>query len=106
MTVPGVQTRFDVPATPDAAQELFLGRQPILDRRQNLTAFELLFRTGHFNGARIEDDLFASATVINHAFTELGLEEVLGKHQGFINLGASLLMSDVIELLPPSKIVL
>jgi c-di-GMP-related signal transduction protein len=106
MTVPGVQTRFDVPTTPDAAQELFLGRQPILDRRQNLTAFELLFRTGHFNGARIEDDLFASATVINHAFTELGLEEVLGKHQGFINLGASLLMSDVIELLPPSKIVL
>src|SRR5690349_22675521 len=106
MSVPGVQTHFDAPAAADAAHELFLGRQPILDRKQNLTAFELLFRTGHFNGARIEDDLFASATVINHAFTELGLEEVLGKHQGFINLGASLLMSDVIELLPPSKIVL
>src|SRR5262249_9325556 len=68
--------------------------------------FELLFRAGHFDGAKIEDDLFASATVINHAFTELGLEQVLGKHRGFINLSAPLLLSDVIELLPPSKIVL
>jgi EAL and modified HD-GYP domain-containing signal transduction protein len=88
--------------TPD----LFLGRQPILDRRQNLAAFELLFRTGHLNGATVEDDLFASATVINHAFTELGIEQVLGKHPGFINLSTALLMHEVIELLPPSKVVL
>ena len=107
MSVPGVQTRSDTQPLRDApARELFLGRQPILDRKQNLAAFELLFRAGHFNGAKIEDDLFASATVINHAFTKLGLEQVLGKHQGFINLSASLLMSDVIELLPPNKIVL
>lgn len=87
-------------------QELFLGRQPILDRKQNLAAFELLFRSGQFNGATIEDDVFASATVINHAFTELGVEAVLGKHPGFINLSAALLMSEVIELLPRGKVVL
>lgn len=88
------------------SHELFLGRQPILDRNQNLTAFELLFRSGHFNGAQIEDDVFATATVINHAFTELGVEAVLGRHMGFINLSAPLLMSDVIELLPRNKVVL
>lgn len=88
------------------AQELFLGRQPILDRNQNLAAFELLFRAGHVNHARVEDDVFATATVINHAFSELGVEEVLGKHVGFINLSAPLLMSDVIELLPKNKVVL
>lgn len=87
-------------------QELFLGRQPILDRNQSLAAFELLFRSGHVNGAQVEDDVFATATVINHAFTELGVEAVLGRHVGFINLSASLLMSDVIELLPKSKVVL
>jgi EAL and modified HD-GYP domain-containing signal transduction protein len=95
-----------MPDTPQLAQELFLGRQPILDRNQNLAAFELLFRAGHFNGAQIEDDVFASATVINHAFSELGVEAVLGKHTGFINLSAPLIMSDVIELLPKSKVVL
>jgi EAL and modified HD-GYP domain-containing signal transduction protein len=92
--------------TEQPVQELFLGRQPILDRDQNLAAFELLFRAGHFNGAQIEDDVFASATVINHAFSEMGMEAVLGKHRGFINLSAPLIMSDVIELLPRNKVVL
>jgi EAL and modified HD-GYP domain-containing signal transduction protein len=87
-------------------RELFLGRQPILDRDQNLAAFELLFRSGHYNGARVEDDVFASATVINHAFSELGVEAVLGKYPGFINLSAPLIMSEVIELLPKDRVVL
>lgn len=87
-------------------QELFLGRQPILDRDQNLAAFELLFRSSQVNGAQIEDDLLASATVINHAFSELGVEAVLGRYKGFINVSAPLLMNDVIELLPRDRVVL
>ncbi|MFO1319705.1 MAG: EAL domain-containing protein [Burkholderiales bacterium] len=86
--------------------ELFLGRQPILDARENLVAFELLFRSGHTNGARIDDDLIASATVIHHAFSELGANAVLGHYTGYINLSAALLLSDVIELLPPERVVL
>lgn len=88
------------------ATELFLGRQPILDARENLVAFELLFRSGHTNGARIDDDLIASATVIHHAFSELGVNAVLGHYTGYINLSAALLLSDVIELLPPERVVL
>jgi EAL and modified HD-GYP domain-containing signal transduction protein len=89
-----------------AAQELFLGRQPILDRDQNLYAFELLFRSSHADGANVEDDVLASATVINHAFSELGADAVLGRYLGFINLSAPLIMSDVIELLPRERVVL
>lgn len=89
-----------------AFQELFLGRQPILDRDQNLVAFELLFRSSQVNGAHIEDDLLASATVINHAFSDLGVEAVLGRYTGFINLSAPLIMSEVIELLPRDRVVL
>lgn len=87
-------------------QELFLGRQPILDRKEMLAAYELLFRSPHFDGAQIDDDVVASHTVIHHAFTELGVEAVLGRHPGFINLNAPLLMSHVIELLPRTKVVL
>ena len=86
-------------------EDLFLGRQPILDRKQKLAAYELLFRSSHFDGPKI-DDLSRSATVINQAFTELGVETVLGRHPGFINLNAPLLMSHVIEQLPPTKVVL
>jgi c-di-GMP-related signal transduction protein len=89
-----------------SANNLFLGRQPILDRQGNLVAFELLFRSSQANGARIDNDLLATATVINHAFSELGAEAVLGHYTGYINLPASLLMSEVIELLPKERVVL
>lgn len=85
--------------------QIFLGRQPILDRRQNIVAYELLFRAGHSAAANVVDDMAASAHVITHAFTELGVATVLGKHKGFINVHTDLLMSDMLELLPKDKVV-
>lgn len=85
--------------------QIFLGRQPILDRQQNIVAYELLFRAGHSADANVLDDMAASAHVITHAFTELGVATVLGKHKGFINVHTDLLMSDMLELLPKDKVV-
>jgi c-di-GMP-related signal transduction protein len=83
----------------------FLGRQPILDRDQSLVAYELLFRSDSANRAIVHDDFAASATVINHAFNELGMDATLGSNKGFINASESVLMSEMIELLPTNKIV-
>ena len=47
-----------------AADQLFLGRQPILDRDQRLFAYELLFRSGSRNFAEVTDGVQATATVI------------------------------------------
>jgi EAL and modified HD-GYP domain-containing signal transduction protein len=85
---------------------LFLGRKPILDRDQSVVAYELLFRSGINNSAEITDDIPATSTAINHAFTELGIEAALGPYGGFIHMNESLLMSDVVEILPASKIVI
>ncbi|MHB1359521.1 MAG: EAL and HDOD domain-containing protein [Rhodocyclaceae bacterium] len=88
-------------------EEIFIGRQPILDRDEQLVAYELLFRSGgKHNGASIADNLGATASVINHAFAELGIEQALGPYKGFINCDESLLLSDMIEILPADKIVL
>jgi EAL and modified HD-GYP domain-containing signal transduction protein len=87
-------------------QEIFLGRQPILDRDQRLVAYELLFRSGHVNASEVTDDLQATASVINHAFGEMGIQAVLGPHRGFINVSADMLHSDMIELLPREQVVL
>jgi EAL and modified HD-GYP domain-containing signal transduction protein len=88
-------------------EEIFIGRQPILDRKHQLFAYELLFRSGSKqNSANVQDDLGATASVINHAFAELGVEQALGPYKGFINCDASLLLSDIIEILPTDKIVL
>ena len=87
-------------------QDIFLGRQPILDRNNDIVAYELLFRSSHINMANVSNDLLASAQVITHAFTDLGIEGVLGNNLGFINVSADLLTSDMVELLPKEKVVL
>lgn len=89
-----------------AADQLFLGRQPILDCDQKLFAYELLFRNGSHNFAEVTDGVQATATVIANAFTELGVEAALGKHRGFINVDEHFLFSDMVELLPKHTVVL
>ncbi|MDP3539264.1 MAG: EAL domain-containing protein [Azonexus sp.] len=89
-----------------AADQLFLGRQPILDRDQQLFAYELLFRNGSRNFADVTDGVEATATVIVNAFAELGVEAALGNCRGFINVDEQFLFSDMLELLPRQSVVL
>jgi EAL and modified HD-GYP domain-containing signal transduction protein len=88
------------------AQNIFLARQPILDRNQRIVAYELLFRAGNTSGAAVTDDMQATASVIHHAFSEMGVQTVLGSQLGFINVSADMLLSDMIELLPRAQVVL
>ena len=89
------------------SEEIFIGRQPIIDRHQQLFAYELLFRSSRQkNSAEVLDDLSATANVIMHAFADLGIEAALGSYKGFINCDESLLISDMLEALPSEKIVL
>jgi EAL and modified HD-GYP domain-containing signal transduction protein len=90
----------------DAAEDIFLGRQPIVDRAQQLHGFELLFRTSRANHATVTDDRAATSTVIVHTLSEFGIDSVLGGFSGFINCNAGFLMSDAIALLPADKVVL
>ncbi|MBZ0093543.1 MAG: EAL domain-containing protein [Sulfuricellaceae bacterium] len=89
------------------SQEIFIGRQPILDRHQNIVAYELLFRSSAAMGeANVSDDMAATANVITQAFGELGVGSVLAGQLGFINVSADLLLSEMIELLPRDQVVL
>jgi c-di-GMP-related signal transduction protein len=88
---------------------VFLGRQPILDRQQQLFAYELLFRSGNAenaNFASFVDGNQATATVISNAFTEFSMADALGPYQGFIKVDHGLLFSDLIYALPPHCVVL
>ncbi|MBX9917765.1 MAG: HDOD domain-containing protein [Nitrosomonas sp.] len=88
-------------------ESYFLGRQPILDRNQNLVAYELLFRQEETQEAtKVTDDLSASANVIANAYGRFGIQNVLGQQRGFINADLDLIMSDIISLLPSKHVVL
>lgn len=86
--------------------EIFLGRQPILDQQQHLFAYELLFRSGRVDFADIGDNVHATATVIINTFNGLGVDTALGNSVGFINVDENFLFCDTLELLPPKAVVL
>ena len=90
-----------------ADEKFFLGRQPILDRTQQIVGFELLFRSAEsLLCANILDVQAASASVILGALTEFGIQDVLGRHKGFFNVTREMLMSDALELLPKDRVVI
>lgn len=88
-------------------EKYLIGRQPILNRDQQICAFELLFRSAASrNEANVSDATQASASVILNALSGFGIQQILGGHQGFLNLELDLLMSDSLELLPKELMVL
>lgn len=87
--------------------DVFLGRQPILDRERRVIAYELLFRASAYaDEAHVTNDALATTQVIDRAFRELGLRAVVGRSKAFINVGAESLASRQIETLPPDRVVL
>lgn len=92
-------------ASATRADDFFLARQPILNREQGLFAYELLFRRATTADANVFDDLSATAAVIAHA-SELGMENVLGGLLGFVNVDATVMLSDFVKFLPHDKVVL
>lgn len=86
--------------------EVFLGRQPILDRQRNVVAYELLFRSGLDGQAYVTDNAAATARVIANAFQKFGIRTVVGKCNAFINVDGPTLMSNAITALPTDKVVI
>ncbi len=88
------------------SEKFFLGRQPILDRNQEIVGFELLFRSADIDHAVFESYSHACTHVITHALSSFGIHEVLGGKFGFINVPLGLLLSELLELLPVDQTVL
>ncbi|MRR07297.1 MAG: EAL domain-containing protein [Deltaproteobacteria bacterium] len=85
---------------------IFLGRQPILDREQSIVGYELLFRSANTLHANIGDHENVDSFVISNVLSNFGIQEVLGKHKGFINVTGELLMGDLLQILPREQTVI
>ena len=95
----------DASSRSEIPPQIFLGRQPILDRQQALFGYELLFRSGHENHADVSNPVRATADVVCKAFAELGLADALGDCRAFVNVDRDLLGNDAIEFLPADLVV-
>lgn len=87
---------------------VFLGRQPLLDRQLRTIGYELLFRSDAVaTDARVADGDTATARVISHALIDIGLNNVVGDRLAFVNLTARYLRDDaLLDLLPADRVVL
>lgn len=94
--------------TPNGLEpNVFVGRQPILDRRGQLVAYELLFRaSAQAQSAVFADQAVACTRVLVSTFMSMGIDAVLGPHRGFINVTELVLESGLVEALPPERVVL
>src|SRR5580704_19060097 len=86
--------------------EVYLGRQPILDRGSNVSGYELLFRSSRANFCDTSDDVMATSQVIVNAVLGVGLDRLLGGKPAFINFDRTLLLGDWTTLLPQDKVVI
>lgn len=85
----------------------FLGRQPVLNRNQQLIGYELLFRQNESAteiGSHAELD--ADTEVLVNTLNHMGTGWLVGNKLAFINVGESMISSDFLELLPPRRVVL
>ena len=79
-----------------------VGRQPILDKKENLFAYELLFRSSDKN--EITDGEQATANVITNSLESIGLLNLTQNKPAFINFTTKMIKSKIPGILSSESI--
>jgi len=85
---------------------IYVARQPIFNKKLEVIAYELLYRSGDSNYANVVDDEVATSRVINNSLLNFGFDNVSSNKKLFINFSKRLLESDIPTLLPSETAVL
>ena len=85
--------------------KVFVARQMILDRHENLYGYELLFRDSHDQKMRVIDDVKATAHVLTHTLNSIGTHKILGEKKGFINVNEQILKTGICESLDRDRFI-
>lgn len=85
---------------------MFIARQPIFTKNYDVFGYELLFRaeqnSTQFDGL---SSMSATASVLGGLF-ESGLNQIVDDKAAFINFDAEFILSEIIELIDPSSLVI
>jgi c-di-GMP-related signal transduction protein len=81
--------------TPNGTQLIHIGRQPVYDWTGSVVGYELLFRSGPEELEASRRSSYATSLVIVNAFTEFGMEQLVGGRLCFINLTRDFLVGDL-----------
>jgi c-di-GMP-related signal transduction protein len=84
----------------------FVARQPILDGRKNIFAYELLFRSSLDNFFQSDLPDHASSSVLVSSFFLIGIQTITGGRRAFVNFTRNLLTREYATFLPPEQAVI
>lgn len=87
-------------------EQIHVARQPILDARQQVFGYELLYRASAHAVNAADDGVCRSARVIGDALLGIGFETLTDGRHAFINLDINTLLADASGLLDPDQVVL
>ncbi len=88
-------------------ENAFVGRQPIVNRQQQIIGYELLFRLNKAaKTAEFQSDLQAGTSVLVNTLSNMGTEWLVGSKLAFLNVESPMLESNFLELLQPQRVVL
>jgi len=76
-------------------QHVYIGRQPILDSKSKLCAYEILYK-----GSVKALSRYSSASIINNVLNKFGTKALLGDRKGFVKIDEKFLMHDIIFSIP------
>lgn len=76
-------------------QNIYLGRQPILDSSARLVAYEILYK-----GSEAALSRYSSASIINNVLNKFGTHTLLGDRRGFVKIDEKFLLHDIIFSIP------
>src|SRR2546429_9157343 len=86
--------------------DVFLARQPILDRDQSVDGYELLYPHGEGEHSPNGHDALQAARVALNALSEIGLEHLVGPSRAWISVSREFLAGDLVHNLPADRTVL
>jgi len=86
--------------------EVFVARQPILNRNNEVFAYELLYRTNekNFFDQSVTSNVATSLLLMNSYYT-FGIDTLVGESKAFINFDKNLIIAEIPMLLNKEKIV-
>ncbi len=90
----------------DDQSTIYIGRQPIFDRKMNIFAYELLYRDSNENRAKFACHNAATTTVILNLIIEFGFSAATANKTAFINLSDEFLTGESPVQIPAEKAVL
>ncbi len=82
----------------------YIARQPVIDRKNRVFAYEILFR-GRQPAEDLDRGTVMTATAINNLMNVIGVEDVIGPHLGIIKITPLFITRKLIEALPKERLI-